>query len=139
MKNAILSLLKKYQDLLIYLIFGVLTTAVNYLVYLPCYNELALGAAMSNLLSWVVSVTFAFLTNKPLVFRSHDWSARVVVPEIIKFLSCRIGSGALETVILLLCVDILGWNGNLWKLITSVLVVILNYVGSKLLVFRKRA
>jgi putative flippase GtrA len=60
------------------------------------------------------------------------------VPELIKFVGTRIGSGGLETLILLLAVDVLGMNGNVWKLITSVLVVILNYVGSKLLVFRKK-
>ena len=80
---------------------------------------------------------FAFLTNKPFVFKSHDWSAKVLFPELGKFLSCRIASGVLETVFLLVTVDWLAWNGNWMKVITSVLVVILNYVGSKLFVFRK--
>ena len=128
----------KYYDILVYLIFGVLTTVVNYLVYLPCYNILGFSSSVSNMIAWAVAVTFAFATNKPLVFRSHDWSAGVVVPELIKFVGTRIGSGGLETLILLLAVDVLGMNGNVWKLITSVLVVILNYVGSKLLVFRKK-
>jgi putative flippase GtrA len=128
----------KYYDILVYLIFGVLTTVVNYLVYLPCYNILGLSSSVSNVIAWAVAVVFAFVTNKPLVFRSHDWSAGVVVPELIKFVGTRIGSGGLETLILLLAVDVLGMNGNVWKLITSVLVVILNYVGSKLLVFRKK-
>ena len=137
MLEKLKALFVKYYDVLMYLIFGVLTTAVNYVVYLPCYNLLGLSATVSNVLSWAVSVAFAFLTNKPLVFRSHDWSAGVVLPELAKFVGCRIGSGALETAILLVTVDLLGWNGNLWKIITSVIVVILNYVGSKLLVFRK--
>ena len=128
----------QYYDILVYLIFGVLTTLVNYLVYLPCYNILGLSSSVSNVIAWAVAVVFAFVTNKPLVFRSHDWSAGVVVPELIKFVGTRIGSGGLETLILLLAVDVLGMNGNVWKLITSVLVVILNYVGSKLLVFRKK-
>ena len=59
------------------------------------------------------------------------------MPELGKFVGCRAASGGLETVLILLTVDILGWNGNIWKLIISVLVVILNYVSSKLLVFRK--
>lgn len=130
-------LFKKYYDLITYLVFGVLTTVVNYLVYLPCYNLLELGASVSNVIAWVVAVSFAFLTNKPFVFRSHDWSAKVVLPELVKFVGTRIGSGALETLILFLTVDLLHWDGNIWKLVTSVLVVILNYVGSKLLVFKK--
>ena len=130
-------LIKKHWDLITYLVFGVLTTVVNYLVYLPCYNWLGLGAAVSNAIAWVVAVAFAYLTNKPFVFRSHDWSMKVVLPELGKFLACRVGSGLLETGILLVTVDLMHWNGNVMKLITSVLVVLLNYVGSKLLVFNK--
>ena len=131
-------LVEKHWDILSYLVFGVLTTVVNYLVYLPCYNLLDLSASISNAIAWVFAVAFAYLTNKPFVFQSHDWSAKTVVPELAKFVGCRVGSGAAETVILLLTVDILGWNGNLWKLLTSVMVVVLNYVGSKLLVFTKK-
>jgi putative flippase GtrA len=86
----------------------------------------------------VVAVAFAYLTNKPFVFKSHDWSRQTVIPELTKFVGCRIGSGLLETVIIFVAVDLLHWNGNIWKLVTSVLVVILNYVASKLLVFRKK-
>lgn len=128
---------EKYADVLSYLIFGALTTAVNYLIYLPCYNLLGWSAGFSNIIAWIGAVAFAFLTNKPFVFKSHDWSWKVVWPELTKFVGCRIGSGVLETGILLITVDCLCWNGNVWKLITAVLVVILNYVGSKLLVFKK--
>ena len=138
MWDKVKSLYQKYYDLILYLIFGVLTTGVNYIVYLPCYNILGLSASVSNAIAWVVSVAFAFVTNKPFVFRSYDWSAKVVLPELAKFLGCRIGSGVLETAILFVTVDLLKWDGNLWKIVTSVLVVILNYVGSKLLVFRKK-
>ena len=138
MGEKILSLIRKHYDVLSYLFFGVLTTVVNYVIYLPCYNLLGLSAVVSNLIAWVVAVAFAYLTNKPFVFRSHDWSAKTVIPELTKFVSCRVASGAAESVILLLTVDILHWNGNVWKLITSVLVVVLNYIGSKLLVFRKK-
>ena len=130
-------LLSRHWDVISYLFFGVLTTVVNYLLYLPCYNLLGLSAAISNVIAWAVAVVFAYLTNKPFVFRSHDWSASTLIPEFAKFVGCRVASGGGETLILLLTVDILGWNGNLWKLIVSVLVVIANYFGSKLLVFKK--
>ena len=138
MKEKIRELFLRYYDLIMYLVFGVMTTAVNYLVYLPCYNLFGLSASVSDMISWVVSVAFAFLTNKPFVFRSHDWSAKVVWPELVKFVGCRVGSGVMETVILFVTVDTLRWNGNIWKLVTSVLVVVVNYVGSKLLVFRNK-
>ena len=126
-----------HYDIFLYLVFGVLTTAVNYVVYLPCYNWLQLSAAVSNVIAWAVAVAFAYVTNKPFVFRSHDWSAKTVVPELAKFVGSRVASGALETAIIFVTVDCLRWNGNLMKLLTSVLVVIINYVASKLLVFRK--
>jgi putative flippase GtrA len=135
--SKIMDLLKKHWDVVTYLFFGVLTTAVNYAVYLPCYNLLGLSAAVSNVIAWGVAVAFAYLTNKPWVFKSHDWSAKVVMPELTKFVACRIGSGVLETGIIFVFVDWLAFDGNVFKLITSVLVVILNYIGSKLLVFKK--
>ena len=131
-------LIEKYWDILSYLFFGVLTTVVNYVVYLPCYNLLGFSAVVSNGIAWVVAVAFAYLTNKPFVFKSNDWSAKTVIPELSRFVGCRIGSGLAESLVLLVAVDLLGWNGNIWKLLTNVLVVILNYVGSKLLVFRKK-
>ncbi len=131
------SWIRKRRDILTYLIFGVLTTAVNYLVYLPLYNLAGLPASVSNLIAWAAAVTFAFLTNKPFVFKSHDWSRETVFPELAKFVSCRVASGVAEILILLLTVDILHWNGNTWKLLTSVLVVVLNYFASKFLVFKK--
>ena len=137
MISKIRALIVKYWDIVSYLFFGVLTTVVNYLVYLPLYNGLGMSATVSNAIAWVVAVAFAYLTNKPFVFKSFDWSMKTVIPELAKFVGCRIGSGSMETLILLLTVDILGWNGNIWKLLTSVLVVIFNYIGSKLLVFRK--
>lgn len=131
-------LIEKYWDIVSYLFFGVCTTIVNYLIYIPCYNFFGMSATISNMIAWVVAVAFAYLTNKPFVFRSYDWSAETVVPELTKFVGCRIGSGAAETLILFLTVDLIGWNGNVWKLLTQVMVVILNYIGSKLLVFRKK-
>lgn len=136
MVQKFLTLVRKHKDILLYLIFGVLTTLVNYAVYLPLYNYAGVSASISNAIAWIAAVAFAFLTNKPFVFGSHDWHLKTLLPELGKFLGCRVGSGLAETVILLLTVDVLHWNGNVWKLVTSVLVVVLNYVASKLLVFK---
>ena len=136
--KRIVELVKKHWDIVSYLFFGALTTAVNYVVYLPCYNVLGLSAAASNAIAWVVAVAFAYLTNKPFVFKSHDWSINTVVPELVKFVGCRVGSGFAETLIIFVAVDLLNFNGNIIKLITSFIVVILNYVASKFLVFRQK-
>lgn len=128
----------RHRDIILYLIFGGLTTAVNYAVYLPCYNWLGWSGAGSNVVAWVAAVAFAFVTNKPFVFKSNDWSLGVLWPELTKFVGCRVGSGLLETGIIFVTADLMHWNGNIWKLITAVLVIVLNYIGSKWLVFRKK-
>jgi len=143
MLDKMMNLLKKYRSQIVYLIFGVLTTVVNYLVFFPCSSYLEktgfqYAVAVSNTIAWVFAVLFAYVTNKPFVFESHDWSWKVVAPEFAKFVSTRLASLLIETVIISVTVDMLHWNKLVWKVLTSVLVVVLNYVGSKLLVFRRK-
>ena len=137
MVAKIRALVEKYWDILSYLFFGGLTTLVNFVIYYPCYNWLHMTATVSNVIAWAVAVAFAYVTNKPFVFQSHDWSAKTVIPELTKFVGCRVGSGLLETALIFLTVDLLHCNGNVMKLLLAVVVVILNYVASKLLVFKK--
>ena len=96
MVSKIISLVKKHWDIVTYLVFGALTTVVNYLVYLPLYNFAGCSATLSNCIAWVAAVAFAYITNKPFVFKSHDWSMATVLPELAKFVACRLGSGAAD-------------------------------------------
>ena len=137
MVSRLKGLYERHRDIIVYIFFGVLTTAVNYIVYYPLYNLAEFSAAVSNSVAWCAAVLFAFLTNKPFVFHSYDWSVGVTAPEFLKFVGCRLGSGLLETVLLCLTVDIALWNGNIMKLITSVIVVILNYLAGRYMVFKK--
>lgn len=130
--------MNKYMDVIIYVIVGMLTTVVDFLVYGLLFNLLGWSTVTSNTIAWIVAVLFAFLTNKPLVFKSRDWSRKVVWPEFAKFFGCRISSWFIQTVILYITVDCLFLNGNWMKLLTSVFVIILNYLGSKLFVFRNK-
>ena len=127
----------KHRSVITYLFFGGLTTLVNFATYWPLYHWTQLPAAACNIIAWIVAVLFAFFTNKPIVFKSHDWSWKVVGPEFLKFVGCRVVSGALETLFIGVTVDILSWNGTLMKIIISVVVVILNYIASRWLNFRK--
>ena len=131
-------LIYKHKDILLYVFFGILTTAVNYAVYLPLFNVCSISAAVSNVLAWIAAVIFAYVTNKSFVFQSKDWSRKVVGPELMRFLGCRIGSGFVETIIIFLTVDILQFNGNLMKIFTGVFVIIFNYAASKLFVFNNK-
>lgn len=127
----------EHWEILSYLFFGGLTTLVNWMVSLPLHYWLGMSGTVSTVIAWAVSVAFAFLTNKPFVFQSHDWSAKVLLPELWKFTGCRVASGALEVGLMGLTVDILHWNFLLMKVIVSVIVVVMNYVASKLLIFRQ--
>ena len=131
-------LMRKYREVIVYLILGVATTAVNFAVYYPLLNFFKYSATTSNVIAWIVSVLFAFLTNKPLAFRSMDWSLGVTLPELGKFVGCRIASGLIETLFLMITVDTLHWNGNIMKVLISVFVVIANYTASKFFVFYKQ-
>ena len=137
MVKKLIDLCKKYREIISYIFFGGLTTVVNWLVYFPLYNFLQVDSAVSNVVAWFASVAFAYMTNKPFVFQSHDWSLKTVVPEAGKFVSARLLSGAFETLCMFVFVTCLSFDGNITKIVVSIGVVILNYVASKLLVFRK--
>ena len=84
MWDKIMTFLREKRDIVSYLVFGVLTTLVNYAFYLPLYNFAHLSGGWSNAIAWVGAVIFAFFTNKPFVFRSHDWSAKVGLPAGVR-------------------------------------------------------
>ena len=125
------------KELLVYLVFGVLTTIVHFCVYFPLYYN-HFSASISTAIAWAVAVLFAFFTNKPFVFKSHNWSIPVVLPELLKFIGSRLFSGVLEIGIVKLTIDMLGLSPIFWKIATAVIVVIINYLLSKLFAFRKK-
>lgn len=134
----ILSLLRKYKPPLSYLFFGGVTTVINLAAYYLLYEVLGVSNTPSVVLAWILAVATAFLTNKPFVFESHNWSFSVLLPELGSFLSCRVGTGLLELIFMHIAVDILNLDGMLMKLLINILVIILNYIGSKFLVFRTK-
>lgn len=135
--HKLIAFLKKQKGLILYAVFGILTTLVNFLVYFLLYNFIGLAAVLSNVIAWLLAVLFSFFTNKPFVFGSNDWSAKNIFRELAEFMGCRLITGAMETLFLYLLVDVLYFNGFLWKMIISILVVILNYIFSRLIVFKK--
>lgn len=136
MYEKLKTLYSKHRATIIYLVFGVLTTVVNYLVYLPLYNIAGLPASVCNAIAWVVAVAFAYVTNKLYVFESKSWG-KGVWSELLRFVSSRVLSGAIETGILLLTVDILRWDGNIMKLLVAIYCIVSNYILSKFFVFKK--
>lgn len=137
MTDKIKELFEKYREMIMYLLFGGLTTVVSFSVYYIFNKPLGVSALLSNIISWVASVTFAFITNKLFVFDSKDRSVEKVAKEALSFYGCRLFSGFVETAFIWLTVDILGWNSMIMKLVVSVFVVIANYFFSKIFVFKK--
>lgn len=134
-----------------YLIFGVLTTVVSWGSY--ALFEILLGtfitntivlSAVANVLSWIVAVLFAYITNKLWVFESKSFKGNVIFKELATFVGSRLATGVLEWVgVPLLMViglnqSILGIEGMVAKIVISVVVVILNYILSKLFVFKDK-
>ena len=127
----------KYRTPILYIVFGGLTTLVNLAVYRLCYYTAGIPNVPSVLIAWVLAVTFAFFTNKPLVFDSRSFDRKTLAREIPAFFGARLLTGLLDLLIMAVTVDMLHRNAMVWKIISNVIVIILNYVASKWVVFRK--
>lgn len=120
-----------------YLIFGGLTTVVSFVSY---YALLYLGLhyIASQIVSWAAAVAFAFVVNKFFVFEDRAGSIGRLLNQIWQFVSVRIASGFIETALLWLLVDVISVGEGIAKIPVAVLTVIINYIASKLLIFRKK-
>lgn len=153
------------REIITYIIFGVLTTAVNLVTFYifkkifisigweGVFNKL-LGSAGwdkalellgsgtdyldATVIAWTVAVIFAFVTNKLIVFESKSWKPAVAGKEFVGFIGARLFSLLVELVFMFVMVTLLKWNDFVAKLIVQVIVVILNYVFSKLLIFKNK-
>lgn len=125
--------MNKIKEIFLYLFFGALTTAVN-IISFYFFDLINLSTAVSTILAWIFSVIFAFVTNKLFVFKSRQKS---FLKEMISFFGCRIFTGVLDLVIMLVFVDVFEYNSLLMKVLSNVLVVILNYLFSKFFIFKK--
>ena len=140
-RKMIGKLIKKYKEIIMYLIFGVLTTLVNWFCY-AFLTKSGMEMNISNCIAWLVAVLFAFITNKVFVFESKILKLRVIFNEFIKFVGARILTGAIEIGGLPLLYylgmnqQLFGIDGFMAKIVVSVVVVLLNYVFSKLFIFR---
>ena len=127
----------KYNQVFSYFFWGTGTTIVNYGIYFLCTELIDLHHLISNTIAWVLSVVYAFVVNKVLVFASKSWKPEIALKEFYKFVSARFLSGILETLLLLIFVDFLEINDAIIKVLASVLIVAINYFLSKRLIFKK--
>lgn len=133
-----INIYKKNKEIINYLIFGVLTTVVSFVVYFIFAKVFKIDEVISNVISWFFSVLFAFITNKLYVFESKETGKKTLLKEIISFYLARLFTGVVcDLGVFALMVKTFKINDVLSKLVTQVIVIILNYVLSKLFVFKQ--
>ncbi len=130
-------LLQKHRETVSYVFWGAMTTAVNYAVYL-LLRQFQVYYAYANVAAWAAGVLFAYFVNKIFVFQSRDWNWRVALRELWQMVAARVFSGLLEQGILMLFVESLQCNDKIVKLFANVVVVIVNYVLSKWIIFKPK-
>lgn len=147
--ETIKKLFTKYREIIMYLIFGAATTVVNWAVYILCLKIFGPGEedklliTVCNGIAWIFAVTFAFFTGKFFVFESKSMEKGFLLKEAAKFFGSRVVSGFFEIflpgglMMLGLNQSVFGVEGAIAKAITSVVVILMNYILSKLFVFRK--
>ena len=146
MKNIIdkvIKLYKKYEEIVMYLIMGVLATIVNLIVklgmlytFLDAANDIHVQIAVVT--SWIVACTFAYFTNRIFVFKSKS---KKILKEFISFVGARIITLLVDMLIMFIFVTLLKMNSDLWvfiwTIVSQIVVIILNYIFSKLFIFKK--
>ena len=133
------NLLKKYRELIVYGIVGVMTTLLNLTVYFVLSSWLGVHYILSDVIAWIVCFFFSFVTNKLYVFRSVAWTFGVLWKEVSKFFTSSIFTGIVDVGLLYVMVDLMQVGGTVSKLTDNVVVIILNYILRKLWVFKKNA
>ena len=126
----------RHKEVILYLFFGGCTTLVNIISFYAC-DKLGMSTSLSTLTSWIISVIFAFVTNKIFVFESRKSGFKDLLRETLQFIFFRALTGAFDLVFMVVTVDFLNARGLLMKLLSNILVIILNYIFSKALIFRK--
>lgn len=129
---------ERYKDMIPYLIFGVLSTAVNIATYWVSAHPFKLSVTLSTCIAWLAAVIFAYVTNRIFVFHSTVRNFRGIVKEATAFFGCRLATGLLDLGIMWLFVDVLGLNDMVIKVASNIIVVVLNYVASKLMIFKEK-
>lgn len=129
-------LVLKYQELVSYMVFGGLTTLVNLLIYFALNRFI--NYLIANVIAWTGSVIFAFFTNKAFVFQEARWDCRSLLRQGAAFALTRLLSLGVEEGLLLLFAELLQFNKIAVKILAQVIVVLLNYLASKLVIFRTK-
>ena len=129
--------LKKYIDVLAYLFFGGCTTLINVAAYWVMTCIFQYSNIPSTIVAWIVAVFFAYLTNRRWVFHSEATGRTAILKETAMFYICRIATGFVDLGSMWFFVDVLKLNGVVMKFMTNILVIVLNFIASKMIIFKR--
>ena len=127
-----------YAEYILYIVFGILTTTINFITYFIFTKVIGFSTVTSNLIATAISIIFAYITNKLFVFNSKRNNLGDLITELIKFVNARIFTGLLDTLFVFIGVDCIRVNDFVVKTISCIIVVILNYIISKVIIFNKQ-
>ena len=125
----------KYKDVILYLVFGVFTTVVNIVSYWVCAHVFGMSVMASTVIAWALAVFFAYVTNRTMVFHSSATEKGEILKEIGSFFACRLGTGVVDWVIMFVFVNVLHFNDMIVKIAANFIVIVLNYVLIKFMIF----
>ncbi len=134
--EQIKNLWRRWKQIFLYLFFGGVTTVVNIVAFFISYEILEINSIVSTVLAWVAAVAVAYITNKIYVFESVTTTFMELIREITAFLSCRVLSLGADVFIMWLFKEVLGYNAVLVKIMANFIVVVMNYIFSKLFIFK---
>lgn len=138
--KKIKELYREYKEIINYLIFGGLTTIVSFITYYVVARVIGVDEVISNIIAWFCAVLFAYITNKLFVFDSKTETIIETLKEVISFFLARIVSGVFCDVgMFAVMVKVFSINDIFAKIVTQIIVVIVNYVFSKLIIFKKKS
>ena len=129
---------KKYAEVISYLFFGVLTTLINLATFWILSTVFNLETIAATVAAWIIAVAFAFITNKIWVFKSKTKTNQETTKEAVMFVIARLITLGIEVFLMWLMVDNFKQDKLIWKLLCNIITVILNYLFSKLIVFKER-
>ena len=132
-----IKVLRKYREVIMYLIFGVLTTLVNILSYIAFTRIFKVDVYVSNVIAWILSVLFAYVTNRKYVFNSKTKTIKSTLKEMLSFYTCRLITFGVDMVLMYVMIDLMTINDMVSKVVVSFIIIILNYIFSKLIIFKK--
>jgi len=128
----------RYKELFFYGVFGVGATVINIVSYRILANTFGKKYFLiANIIAWIFAFIFAFITNKLFVFESKSWETQIAMKEFVGFLSARLATGILDTILMWLFVSVISLDDTLSKIIINILVIIINYIASKFFIFKK--